>query len=357
MKKTIAVVYGGKSPEHEVSCDSAAAIIKELTAGGYDTKPVYISRKGTWLLQNPEEIGTKNGVEIFPSVPKSCFTDKHGNVSLKPDLLFPIIHGTTGEDGVMQGFFELMDIPYSGCGVTASACGMDKAVAKGIVKAAGINVLPHVIVRKYEMDTVALNDKIAMAEKMGFPLFVKPVSQGSSVGTTKVKNKEMLIPAIEKALQFDTAAMIEKGVDMAREIVCGVLGGIKECSTVPAGEVCVQGSHEFYDYEAKYLDNDGMKLLIPAPITAVQMEYVRKSSEKIFLELGCRGFARVDFFVDRKSGDIWFGEINTAPGFTFHSLYPAMWKAAGIPVIEVLEKIINYAFEAFDEKHKLSIIR
>ncbi|MBO4555542.1 MAG: D-alanine--D-alanine ligase [Elusimicrobiales bacterium] len=357
MKKNIVLIYGGKSPEHEVSCDSAASIAAELISGGHEVNPVYISRQGKWILQAPREMGTKNGIEVFPSLSESCFASADNSVRIKPDVIFPIIHGKTGEDGIMQGFFELMDIPYAGSGVMASACGMNKAISKEIVKAAGINVLPHVTISVNERNSAEMEKKLDEAAGMGFPLFVKPVSQGSSVGITKVKDRSGLIDAVNNAFRFDTCVMAEKGVDRAREFVCGVLGNAMECKAAPAGEVCVQGSHEFYDYEAKYLDDGGMKLVIPAPLDKNRMDYICDAAVRVFKALGCSGFARVDFFADRTTGEIWFGEINTAPGFTSHSLYPALWKAAGVPVIKVLEQIIDVAIKGNAERKKLEIIR
>ena len=358
MKKlNIVLVYGGKSPEHEVSCDSAASIASELRSGGHSVYPVCISREGKWFLQDIDLIGKKNvsQIEIFPSIEHSIFAAE--SMQIRPDVIFPIIHGKTGEDGIIQGFFEMMDIPYAGSGVLASACGMNKAISKEIVKAAGIDVLPHVLISESERDKPDMDKKMEEAANLGFPLFVKPVSQGSSVGITKVKEKSGLREAINNAFRFDTTVMVEKGVERAREFVCGVLGSAMECKAVPAGEVCVQGEHEFYDYEAKYLDDCGMKLVIPAPLDKDQMDHVCDAAVKVFKALGCSGFARVDFFADRTTGEIWFGEINTAPGFTSHSLYPALWKSAGVPVINVLEKIMDIAIKEYETRKKLEIFR
>ena len=357
MKRKIALVYGGKSPEHEVSCDSAASIASELAAGGHDVRPVYITREGKWLLQQPCQAGRAEGVETVPSLNSPCFNGMDGKELFRPDAVFPIVHGTTGEDGVLQGVFELMGIPYTGPGLTASACGMNKAVSKELAKAAGINVLPHAIIQESDRGNKEFKSKLGEAGNMGFPLFVKPVSQGSSVGITKVKSAQGLEAAVNNAFRFDTSVMIEKGVENAREIVCGVLGSLSVCEASPAGEVCVQGSHEFYDYEAKYLDSGGMRLLIPAPLEAAQADYIRNAAVKVFRALGCSGFARVDFFMDRNTGQIWFGEINTAPGFTSHSLYPALWKSAGVPVIKVLERIIDIAIDDMAARKQLEIRR
>lgn len=358
MKRKIALVYGGKSPEHEVSCDSAATIAAELIAGGHEVRPVYITREGKWLLQQPDQLGKCEGIEAVPSLHSSCFNNVSGEELFRPDVVFPIVHGTTGEDGVLQGVFELMGVPYAGAGLTASACGMNKAVSKELVKAAGINVLPHIIILESDRrDKPEFDSRLCEAEKLGFPLFVKPVSQGSSVGITKVKTFNDLAAAVNNAFRFDIAVMIEKGVDCAREMVCGVLGSISECEASPVGEVCVQGTHEFYDYEAKYLDNDGMRLVIPANLEKEQSDYIRSSAVSVFRALGCSGFARVDFFMDRNSGQIWFGEINTAPGFTSHSLYPALWKSAGFPIIRTLERIMEIAISDREARKKLEIRR
>lgn len=353
MIKKIAVIYGGKSPEHEVSCDSATSIINELRSAGHDVIPVYIARTGRWLVQEPDQAPAEKGTELFPSFAEECFLTSGGD-KIKPDVLFPIIHGTTGEDGILQGVLEMTGLPYAGSGVAASAAGMNKVVSKQLARSAGINVLPHVILTVSDEN---YSEKISEAEKMGFPLFVKPVSQGSSVGITKVKRPEDIEQALKNAFRFDRTVMIEKGVDSAREMVCGVLGGTYDCMASMVGEVCVQGGHEFYDYEAKYLDDNGMKLVIPASIDKEHENYIKNAAVKIFRALGCNGFSRVDFFVDRKSGEIWFGEINTAPGFTSHSLYPSLWKKNGMPVKDVLEKLIEIAVDEKKAGKKLEIRR
>lgn len=353
MKESIAVIYGGKSPEHEVSCLSAASIIKELRGAGYDVMPVYISRGGKWLLQETDSSPKETGLKLNPSFTQKAFICSNGEV-LQPSVIFPIVHGATGEDGILQGILEMLEIPYVGSGVAASAAGMNKVIAKELVKAESINVLPHVLIKDGDTNIPEL---INAAAKMGFPLFVKPVSQGSSVGITKVKKQEDLPAAIDKAFRFDTVIMIEKGVDFARELICGVLGNTSTCEASQVGEVAVQGSHEFYDYEAKYLDDNGMKLLIPAPLDNEQSMYVKESSIKVFRALGACGYARVDFFMERHSNGIWFGEINTAPGFTSHSLYPALWKCTGLSVIKVIERLIEIAKIDFNTKKKRSLIR
>ena len=198
MKKKIAVIYGGKSPEHEVSCDSAVSIINEFRSAGHEIIPVYISRSGRWLVQEPSHAPAEDGTELFPSFAGECFFTSAGE-KIMPDVLFPIIHGTTGEDGILQGVLEMTGLPYAGSGVAASAAGMNKAVSKQLAAAAGINVLPHVIITVSDEKNAA--EKIKEAAKLGFPLFVKPVSQGSSVGITKVQKMEDIEPAVKNAVR------------------------------------------------------------------------------------------------------------------------------------------------------------
>jgi D-alanine-D-alanine ligase len=267
-----------------------------------------------------------------------------------------MIHGSTGEDGVLQGLLELLDLPYAGCGVTASAVGMDKVISKELAALAGIPVLPHVVVRAHQRST--MGPLLKKAARLGFPLFVKPVAQGSSVGVTKVKTFSALKPAVENAFRFDTAVMLEKGVDRAREIVCGVLGSQDGAKASVCGEVVPRGKHEFYDYEAKYLDNSGMELRLPAPLAAAVSGKLRAMAAQIFLALGGSGLARVDFFVDPKDErKMYFCEINTLPGFTSHSLYPRLWEKTGLKPERVLKELVAIAVRSMARRRRLTIAR
>jgi D-alanine-D-alanine ligase len=358
MKKKIGVIFGGRSPEHEVSIQSARTVCEKLEKAGFTALPFYAPRSGGWRLVPLKDLlagRPLKGEGLEPSLSLGCFVKKDGGC-VRPYVLFPIIHGSTGEDGVLQGMLEMLDIPYTGCGVTASAVGMDKVISKELAALDGIPVLPHVVVRAHQRRAMA--PLLKKAARLGFPLFVKPVAQGSSVGVTKVKTLSALRPAVENAFRFDTAVLIEKGVDHAREVVCGVLGSAEGAKASVCGEVVPRGKHEFYDYEAKYLDNNGMELRLPAPLSAAVSGELREMTVKIFLALGGSGLARVDFFVDPKNErKVYFCEINTLPGFTSHSLYPRLWEKTGVKPERILKELVAIAVRAMARRRRLTIAR
>lgn len=358
MKKKIGVIFGGKSPEHEVSIESAKTVCAELAKAGFEPLPLYAPREGGWRLVKAGDLAAGRplkGPTLEPSLAESCFLKKGGGL-VRPDVLFPIIHGSTGEDGVLQGLLELMGLPYAGCGVTASAVGMDKVISKELAALDKVPVLPHVVIRAHQK--AALGPLLKKAAGLGFPLFVKPVAQGSSVGVAKVKKLSRLRPAVLDAFRFDTAVMIEKGVDRAREIVCGVLGSPAGAKASVCGEVVPKGKHEFFDYEAKYLDDDGMEFLLPAPLPKATADRLRELAVRIFLALGGSGMARVDFFVHPKDASrVWFCEINTLPGFTSHSLYPRLWAKTGLAPHKVLRELVAIAGRGRAERRRLTTAR
>jgi len=358
MKQKIAVIFGGKSPEHEVSVESAKTVCVKLKAAGFAVLPFYAPRAGAWRLVKLADLLAGRrlaGPELEPSLGGGCFVKKGGG-RVRPAALFPIIHGSTGEDGVLQGLLELVGLPYTGCGVTASAVGMDKIISKELAALDGVPVLPHVVIRAHQKQ--ALGPLLKKAARLGFPLFVKPVAQGSSVGVTKVKTAAALRPAVLNAFRFDTAVMVEKGIDRAREIVCGVLGSPAGAKASVCGEVVPQGKHEFYDYEAKYLDDNGMRLELPAPLPAAVAERLRGLAVKIFLALGGAGMARIDFFVDPKDvKKVYFCEINTLPGFTSHSLYPRLWEKTGLKPERVVRELVAIALRAAAARRRLTTAR
>jgi len=358
MKKKIAVIFGGKSPEHEVSIESAKTVCAKLREAGFVVLPFYAPREGAWRLVRLADLlagRPLKGPALEPSLGSGCFL-KAGGGRVKPDAAFPIIHGSTGEDGVLQGFLELLGLPYTGCGVTASAVGMDKIISKELAALDGVPVLPHVVIRAHQK--AAMGPLLARAARLGFPLFVKPVAQGSSVGVAKVKNAAALRPAVLNAFRFDNAVMIEKGVDRAREIVVGVLGSHEGAAASVCGEVVPQGKHEFYDYEAKYLDDNGMQLRLPAPLPAAVSNRLRHPAVKIFMALGGSGQARIDFFVDPKNDKkVYFCEINTLPGFTSHSLYPRLWEKTGLKPEQVLEQLVDTALRSAAARRRLTTAR
>ncbi|HNW43260.1 MAG TPA: D-alanine--D-alanine ligase family protein [Elusimicrobiales bacterium] len=357
-KKTVGVIFGGKSPEHEVSIESAKTVCAELEKAGFAALPIYAPRGGGWRLVSRAALAAgKNlsGPKLEPSFENECLIQEGGR-RLRPDAIFPIIHGATGEDGILQGVLELLGIAYAGCGVAASAVGMDKVISKELAAIEGVPVLPHVVIRAYQRP--AMGPLLKKAAAFGFPLFVKPVAQGSSVGITKVKKAADLAPAVAYAFKFDTAVIIEKGVDRAREIVCGVLGTAEEAKASVTGEVVPKGKHEFYDYEAKYLDDNGMELRLPSPLGAGTEAALRALSVKVFQALGCSGLARIDFLLDpADEKKFWFCEINTLPGFTSHSLYPRLWARTGLKPAAVLKRLIGIALKQRAARKKLSTAR
>lgn len=358
MKKKIAVIFGGKSPEHEVSIESAKTVCARLRAAGFAVLPFYAPREGAWRLVALADLlagRPLKGPALEPSIGAGCFL-KAGGGRVKPDAAFPIIHGSTGEDGVLQGFLELLGLPYTGCGVTASAVGMDKIISKELAALDGVPVLPHVAVRAHQK--AAMGPLLARAARLGFPLFVKPVAQGSSVGVAKVKTAAALRPAVLNAFRFDNAVMIEKGVDRAREIVVGVLGSPEGAAASVCGEVVPQGKHEFFDYEAKYLDDNGMQFRLPAPLPAAVSKKLRDLAVRIFMVLGGSGLARIDFFVDPKNDKkVYFCEINTLPGFTSHSLYPRLWERTGLKPEQVLKRLVDIAMRSAAARRRLTTAR
>jgi len=356
-KMNIGLVFGGRSTEHEVSIESAKTVAKNLCLAGYAVKPIYIPQRGAWRLAAPEALskrGKVKGGKIEPCFERGDFM--LGGRPLKLDALFPLVHGSTGEDGVLQGFLELLGLPYAGSGVLASAAGMDKVLSKAIAGACGLPVLPHVEIPGGNKKCLAAGLKAA--RRLGLPLFVKPVELGSSVGITKVKAFKDLAKAVAFAFRFDSRVMIEKGVDRAREIVCGVLGSSLDARASVAGEVRPKGKHEFYDYEAKYLDDNGMDFLTPAPLPEKTALKIREFAVTIFKAIGCHGMARVDFLVDPKNeSKFYFCEINTIPGFTSHSLYPTLWKNTGLDPVKLSDRLVKLAFERRKAKDRLETVR
>lgn len=357
-KQTVGVIFGGKSPEHEVSIESAKTVCAELVNAGFAVLPLYAPRTGGWQLVSQKALGAGqklSGPKVEPDFEAGCLV-RQGGGRLRPDAIFPIIHGATGEDGILQGVLELLGLPYTGCGVAASAVGMDKVISKELAAIEGVPVLPHAVIRAYQRPVMA--PLLKKAARMGFPLFVKPVAQGSSVGISKVKKAGDLKKAVDYAFRFDTAVIIEKGVDRAREIVCGVLGNAEAAAASVTGEVVPKGKHEFYDYEAKYLDDNGMEFLLPAPLSARTGAALRALSVKVFQALGCSGLARIDFLLDpADEKKFWFCEINTLPGFTSHSLYPRLWARTGLKPAVVLKRLVALALKERAAKRKLSTAR
>ena len=345
------MIYGGRSGEHEVSIASAASIFKHLDRSRYDAVPIRIEKDGRWALTSKAptaisaaEVLKQTDTEALQTVEPTTAVSGSGI-----DVVFPVLHGTYGEDGTIQGLLELANVPYVGCGVLGSAAGMDKAVMKKLFSASGLPVGPYIVALRHEWDRDASSIRQRVADALGYPVFVKPANLGSSVGISKAKSDADLDSAMALALQFDRKIVIEAAVPNAREIECAVLGNDDPEASVP-GEVIP--SREFYDYEAKYID-DNSKTIIPAPLNAAETAEIRRLSIDAFKAVECAGMARVDFLLSRDTGGLFVNEVNTIPGFTTISMYPKMWEASGLPYPELLDRLIQLALERHRDKQQL----
>ena len=360
-KMKIGVLYGGRSGEHDVSLCSAASVVSALDRNKYEVTAIGINRDGKWYVQEKPEIVVHKDFGKILSLKKKgkwlvnhfeqknklhLYNIKNKNEEVVLDVVFPVLHGTFGEDGTLQGLLELAMVPYVGADVTGSAIGMDKDVAKRLLKEAGIPVVPSVTVNKQQWQDNAKLISQNTLDKLGLPVFVKPVCTGSSVGIKKVKEKASLSEAMDFAFQFDMRVMIEKDID-CREIECAVLGNDNPAASV-LGEIIPK--HEFYSYEAKYLDPDGAALIIPAQIDSNLSKKIRKTAVDGYAALGCSGMARVDFFLDKNTNEFYLNEINTIPGFTSISMYPKLWEATGLKYGKLLDKLIELALERHKKK-------
>ncbi len=373
-KIRVAVLYGGRSGEHEVSLASATNVIQNLDRERFEVVPIGIDKEGAWFLGDDvfkKELNAPAQVYLSRESERMLFTpDSIGRkmqhvtpTQLLPqsksserifDVIFPVIHGTLCEDGTVQGLLELADVPYVGCGVLSSSVGMEKDISKRLIRDAGIPVAPYLVINRgqWELDAVRFCKKVT--EKLKFPLFVKPANTGSSVGVEKVKKAEDLVPAINNAFQYDTKVIVEQGID-AIELEVAVLES-QHYGEDPIVSVVgeVRSRHEFYSYAAKYLDENGAELLIPAEISKDLHEEVRLIAKNIFNALECEGMARVDLFLERGTNKIYFNEINTIPGFTKISMYPKLMGASGVGYSELLTHLIMLAIARHSRKTSLS---
>ena len=345
MKVKLGLIFGGMSTENEVSVMSANSILKNLDKTKYDVFPIYISKKGEWYqYHNLENIEISENMHHMKKIEN--IMENLQNL----DVLFPVLHGLYGEDGTIQGLFEILKKPYVGCGVLASSVGMDKAYTKVIFDKANICQAPYIYLKKYKDQYTYIdkefNEKIVsleeavdiVAKEIDFPVFIKPANSGSSVGINKAKNKEELKEYIEYAGKFDKKILIEKGI-VGKEVECAVLGNDDVMASC-VGEI--KSADEFYSYDAKY-QNENSKTLIPANLDEEVANEIRKLAIKAFKAIDGKGLSRVDFFVEDKTNQIYINEINTLPGFTKISMYPKLFEAVGIPYEELLDKLINLA--------------
>ncbi len=379
----VGVLYGGRSGEHEVSVASAASVLANLDRARYETVPICIDRNGRWTLADrpPASASAAAAIEQArleaarparsireayllprpgddtvitiardagaPSTPGEA--DRVLVASLGLDVVFPVLHGPYGEDGTIQGLLELANVAYVGAGVLASALGMDKVLAKVVFAAHGLPITDDVVIGRRAWEADRDGRLSATLARLALPVFVKPANLGSSVGISKARTRDELAAAIDLAAEFDRKILVERAVVHAREIECAVLGNDTPEASVP-GEILP--SREFYDYEAKYLD-EGSKLLIPAPLTREQADEVRRLSIAAFQAVDCAGMARVDFLMARESGAIYLNEINTIPGFTTISMYPKLWAASGVTYPALIDRLIALALDRHAEKQRL----
>jgi D-alanine-D-alanine ligase len=391
MKKLrVGILFGGRSGEHEVSLLSAASVLKAIDKDKYDVVPIGITKDGRWLtatdaenlLQGklipearnlragdpettqaaavlargeavvvpPEPVRREGGLVPFQT--DAALTRRASDRAINVDVIFPVLHGTFGEDGTIQGLLELADIAYVGAGVLGSAAGMDKDVMKSLLVAAGIPIVKHVTVLRSAWEKDSKKVRKIVESKLRYPVFVKPANLGSSVGISKAHDRKELGPAIEEAAKFDRKVVIEQGVggrkNKAREIECSVLGNDEPVASVPGEIVPVK---EFYDYNAKYLD-EGSELIIPAKLTKAETKKVQELAVRCFRAVDCSGLARVDFLMDPLTRKIFLNEINTMPGFTAISMYPKLWAASGVAYPILIDKLIQYGLERHQDKKR-----
>jgi D-alanine-D-alanine ligase len=361
-KTRVIILFGGRSAEHEVSLLSARNIFVGLDRTRFEPVLIGIDKKGRWRLEAEQTLLAATGdprtlalkamglpLEV-PVYPESTELTSPRLMLRRDDVVFPVLHGTYGEDGTVQGLLELADIAYVGPGTLGSAVGMDKDVTKRLLAQAGIPVVPWRLVRAadFARDRAAT---LAHASELGFPVFTKPANAGSSVGVSKVLSGAQLESALRTALSFDTKVLVEAAVD-AREIECAVLGNDEPQASVPA-EIIVHHKDGFYSYDAKYVDIDGAEAKIPADLPPEMTTRVRQLAVETFRCLELAGMSRVDFFVERQGSALYVNEVNTIPGFTAISMYPQLWAASGVPQKELIARLIDLAIERRTARRKL----
>lgn len=352
-KIRVGILFGGRSAEHEVSLRSAKNVYEALDKEKYDPVLIGIDKRGKWLLEDRSRFLLENGntkqeekgesVALVPQSDGAITNFERPSAGEKIDVVFPVLHGTFGEDGTVQGLLKLANIPFVGAGVLGSAVGMDKDVAKRILRDAGIPIAKFKTFR--EKDEISFD---AVSDDLGMPVFVKPANLGSSVGVSKVRDKEEFDRAVREAFAYDRKILIEEYIK-GREIECAVLGNENPVASLP-GEVVPK--REFYSYEAKYIDEDGAALEIPAKLPEETVRRVQDMAVRAFKALECEGMARVDFFL-KENGDLFVNEINTIPGFTSISMYPKLWEVSGISYSELVDRLIMLAIERFEKESRL----
>jgi D-alanine-D-alanine ligase len=360
MKKrlTVALLFGGKSAEHEISLISARNIVAAMDKNKYNIVAIGIDKQGCWHLDEGAKLllggerarvefpDAKNATAIMPGKSATPVVRQRGALGLTGiDVVFPILHGPFGEDGTVQGLLKLANLPFVGAGVLGSAVGMDKDVMKRLLRDAGIAIGKFVAFER--------SDKISFAKvkrALGMPIFVKPANLGSSVGISKVTKPSQFSAAVREAFRYDNKIVIEEFI-AGREIECSVLGNDHPIASLP-GEIVV--NHDFYSYDAKYLDAHGSRLEIPAKLPAKVIKQIRQTAIQVYKALCCEGMGRIDFFI-QKNGRVLVNEINTIPGFTKISMYPKMWEATGISYTKLIDRLIGLALERFRREQRLKV--
>lgn len=365
-KVNVGIIFGGKSAEHEVSLMSATSIIRAIDKEKYNVIPIGITKEGNWMIYNGPiekiENGEWEGISnkllhdkpkenVFSIIPIGKKENQMQGVvppglEKKIDVVFPVLHGPYGEDGTIQGLLEMADIPYVGAEVLSSAMCMDKVYAKKMFELEGLNVVEYFVALRHKLKTHMDDYVKIIEEQFSYPVFIKPVNLGSSVGITKARSRDELIQGLNEAAKHDRKILIEKNIN-CREIECGVLGNDNPKASV-VGEIVP--SNEFYDYKAKYFDDGKSKLIIPAGIPKDKSDEIRKMALTAYKALGCAGLARVDFFLEKETNEVYINEINTMPGFTKYSMYPLLWQETGVSYNELVDKLIQLALERYKGK-------
>jgi len=364
-KIRVGLVFGGRSGEHEVSLASATSVMANLDKEKYDVVPIGITKEGSWLLgvAPPWLLEAEQGAGHEEGLEQSTAVTLTGDPSLRRlipvrgseqlgaegalDVVFPVLHGTYGEDGALQGLLEMANIPYVGCGVLGSALGMDKEKMKMIFSSVGLPVVEALTYRRNEWERSPEEIMDAVEQRLGYPCFVKPVNLGSSVGVNKAHNRDELAHAIRVAAEYDRKIIVERGIN-CRELECSVLGNDEPIASI-VGEVVP--SNEFYDYNAKYIDGKS-HVIIPAAIPQATAEQVRRWAVQAFTALDLSGLSRVDFFLEKETGQVYINEVNTIPGFTQISMYPKLWEASGLSYAQLLDRLVELAIERHEDRQR-----
>jgi D-alanine-D-alanine ligase len=364
-KIRIGLIFGGRSGEHEVSLASAESVMANLDRDKYEVVPIGITKEGSWLLGTEPRalLAAEQSASQDEGLVDTTAVTLTGDPRLRRlisvengeelgsrgalDVVFPVLHGTYGEDGTLQGLLEMANVPYIGCGVLGSALGMDKEKMKMVFQSVGLPVVDYLVYRRNEWERSPESILDNIEQRSGYPYFVKPVNLGSSVGVNKAHSRAELEHAINVAAEYDRKIIIERGIN-CREAECGVLGNDEPIASV-VGEIV--SSNEFYDYRAKYIDGKS-QIIIPANIPQVTAEEIRRQAVQAFLALDLSGLARVDFFIERETGQVYINEVNTLPGFTSISMYPKLWEASGLSYDQLLDRLIELAIERHADRQR-----